>query len=73
MSELDDAVARLTADITNAITAIATLRAEIANVANTGADVTALNAAADSLEAALSTQAVAQPAPAAGTGGTVNP
>lgn len=73
VSELDDITARLTADITNAITAIGDLRAEIANLGSTGADVTALTAAADALEAALSSQAVASPAPATGDGGVPQP
>lgn len=73
MSDLDDITARLTADITNAITAISDLRAEIANLADTGADVAALTAAADALEAALSSQAVASPSVAEGSGETPQP
>lgn len=61
MSELDDAVTRITTDIANAV---GQLQTAIAEVASTGADVTKLNDAAASLEAALTP---AEPAPVAET------
>lgn len=60
MSDLDDAVTR----ITNAVSAgVALIQAEIAELGNTGADVTKLNDAAAALETAV---AAAAPAPADG-------
>lgn len=59
MSALDDVTARISTDVANAVT---TLKAAIAEEATTGADVTALSAAADALEAAGTAIA---PAPAA--------
>lgn len=53
MSELDDAVARIEGDVAQVAPALQALRDEIAALGNTGADVTRLNAAADSLEGAL--------------------
>lgn len=60
MSDLDDAVTRITTDIANAVTI---LQAAIAETAATGADVTSLNAASDALEAALAAATPPAPAP----------
>ncbi len=53
LSELDDAVARIEADVAQVGPALQALRDEIAALGTTGADVTRLNAAADALETAL--------------------
>jgi hypothetical protein len=70
MAAIDDAVARITADIDKLVAA---LQAATGTGTTDTANAAALNAASDRAEAALSPPAPPAPAPAPGNGGTTPP